>query len=70
MFAKTRDGIRIGYTMFGNANAEKKVALIPGAVDLLVAGGYVNNPENKEDAFLVHDAQEKGLGALRYTAAR
>lgn len=28
MFATTRDGIRIGYTIFGNAKAEKKVALI------------------------------------------
>ena len=28
MFAKTRDGIRIGYTIFGNAHADKKVALI------------------------------------------
>lgn len=28
MFAKTRDGMRIGYTIFGNANAGKKVALI------------------------------------------
>ncbi len=28
MFATTRDGIRIGYTIFGNADAPKKVALI------------------------------------------
>ena len=49
---------------------QKKVAVVPGAVELLVAGGYVNNSDNKEDAYLVHGADEQGLGALQYTVTR
>ena len=65
-----KENVKFRSIRVSNDAFQKKVALIPGAVELLLSGGYVNNPDNKEDAYLVHDAQEQGLGALRYTAAR
>eukprot|EP01036_Dinobryon_divergens_P033113 gene33113-42830_t len=66
----SRDNAKFRSIRMSNDAFQKKVAVVPGAVELLVAGGYVNNSDNKEDAYLVHGADEQGLGALQYTVTR
>ena len=66
-----RDNAKFRSIRMSNDAFQKKVAAVPGAVQLLLAGGYVSNPPgNKEDAYLVHEADEPGLAALRYTVTR
>jgi 3-oxoadipate enol-lactonase len=61
MFAKTRDGIRIGYTIFGNANAEKKVALIHSLAMDRTFWQPVAEELAKDAAVLVIDCRGHGV---------
>ena len=59
---------------------QKKIAVVPGGVDLLLAAGYKNSNsvaaassqanEGSSNSYLVHDLGEDGVSSLRYTMAR
>jgi pimeloyl-ACP methyl ester carboxylesterase len=61
MFATTRDGIRIGYTIFGNADAPKKVALVHSLAMDRTFWQPVAEDLAKDAAILVIDCRGHGV---------